>query len=933
LAEITKPHQTSSVRKLASQLEEERKKAHKATNNTINLYVYLLVKDKLESTVTPETIRETTKSLKNYIKFLTGDENSVDPLVQQLQIVHGKQREFTTELTTVLQREALLQQAGLRKVNTELIKEKEKADKKWKAAEEKLKENRDELNKLDQVRKDNSTNLKLLDDSQRHVETLQKYIQDTATHNADCEKLTTDLEAQKTQLEQQLRAAIENSEQLKKALDLNQKHVSAVETNSIEANSTLETEKTELETRLTASQKHNETLDSELAKLKLEVQSAKQVITQTTETKEKLHNNYVAATFQNRKYETEIKDLRDKQETLENTIVNLEFRIQDLKEREKAYYEAEDQYERNFQDIANKTFETTKFLDELQNFTGRDSLDKSLHTELETEKTDTITNLQEIIDNLIAQNNSQATTIFQLQKHNTILKKNRRVSISNMGVGTGAGQNGDDDASTSKTTFTSRLSKTLLTAPDATIMDNVTKPIVKVLGELFSREDKKSIPTFKGKSTDKLITEWLKAAEHVVRNNDWDDDQKIRFFSDRLKGEALEWHDNYAEEQGDDLNYDDWRYEIIERFQDSFDIAALRKKFNKLKQKPEENCRAFVSRLTSLYDSIEGKMEKLDANNKTEVEDALHSVVKKMRDDIKIKTLLQGLLPKIKAELYLRMPEDFNDFDQLCKQLFISEQILQNKENNEDKEISAVIAGITHHEKQQDDALTQQKTEIDLIKQQLADLGAITKRRHSSQENIATISAVDRFDSRRTTSLDRRPRQEDARVHFDRPRTEGSPRPQGNRDSSYSQSRDTSYSRSRDQSPSSNRERSDLRDNGRSYSRFRDPRYNNNRYREPRYNNNRFREQRQYNNYNPRFTNRPFRPRQGYGGQRNEYNNTPREWPTVQNNNAYSGSVNPSNNQRLGQRDIVCHKCNKRGHIARECWTDMARINRQYRQN
>jgi predicted nucleic acid-binding Zn-ribbon protein len=122
---------------------------------------------------------------------------------------------------------------------------------------------------------------------------------------------------------------------------------------------------------LTASRKQNETLDRELAKLKLEVQSAKQVITQTTETKEKLLNDYVTATFQNRKYETEIKDLRDKQETLENTLVDLKFRIQDLKEREKAHHEAEDQYERNFQDIANKTFETTKFLDELQNYTAK----------------------------------------------------------------------------------------------------------------------------------------------------------------------------------------------------------------------------------------------------------------------------------------------------------------------------------------------------------------------------------------------------------------------------------------------------------------------------------------------------------------------------------------------------------------------------------
>ena len=32
---------------------------------------------------------------------------------------------------------------------------------------------------------------------------------------------------------------------------------------------------------------------------------------------------------------------------------------------------------------------------------------------------------------------------------------------------------------------------------DTSVLDNVTKPMVKVLGELFSREDKKSIPTFK----------------------------------------------------------------------------------------------------------------------------------------------------------------------------------------------------------------------------------------------------------------------------------------------------------------------------------------------------------------------------------------------------------------------------------------------------
>lgn len=86
-----------------------------------------------------------------------------------------------------------------------------------------------------------------------------------------------------------------------------------------------------------------------------------------------------------------------------------------------------------------------------------------------------------------------------------------------------------------------------------------TQPIIKALGELFSREDKKSIPIFKGKRTDKLLSEWLRVAEHVARNNEWDDHKKICFFSGRLNGEALKWHENYAEEEGDHLNYEDWK--------------------------------------------------------------------------------------------------------------------------------------------------------------------------------------------------------------------------------------------------------------------------------------------------------------------------------------------------------------------------------------
>ncbi|KAK4013910.1 hypothetical protein OUZ56_026462 [Daphnia magna] len=76
-----------------------------------------------------------------------------------------------------------------------------------------------------------------------------------------------------------------------------------------------------------------------------------------------------------------------------------------------------------------------------------------------------------------------------------------------------------------------------------------------------------------------------------------------------------------------------------------------------------------------------------------------------MRDHRKTKILLQGLLLENKAELYLRMPENTEDFEALCKQLFISEKILHTKKatDYEELQMSAVIAGITYHEKPEDD--------------------------------------------------------------------------------------------------------------------------------------------------------------------------------------------------------------------------------------
>lgn len=105
--------------------------------------------------------------------------------------------------------------------------------------------------------------------------------------------------------------------------------------------------------------------------------------------------------------------------------------------------------------------------------------------------------------------------------------------------------------------------------------------------------------------------------------------------------------------------------------------------------------------LNSLFDTIEEKEEKLDDHDKTIIEDQVYHKKKRRRDSTKIRILLQRILPKVKAELY---PKNAR----LCKKLFISE-----KENNEDIEITAVIAGNTHREKEQDHELFQKKIEIE----------------------------------------------------------------------------------------------------------------------------------------------------------------------------------------------------------------------------
>ncbi len=83
-----------------------------------------------------------------------------------------------------------------------------------------------------------------------------------------------------------------------------------------------------------------------------------------SETKDKTQDSLKTISLQNKTQTTKIKDLEVIQNNLEQKVNNLQLKIKDLEEREKAYLEAKELYEKNYQDFADKTYDTTQFLEE-----------------------------------------------------------------------------------------------------------------------------------------------------------------------------------------------------------------------------------------------------------------------------------------------------------------------------------------------------------------------------------------------------------------------------------------------------------------------------------------------------------------------------------------------------------------------------------------
>ena len=984
--EKTAKAQTRRVDPEIEDIKVKRVEIHNVTLNTLNQYAFAVVKEKLEPETSEQAAQESTirytQSLKDYVTSTGGDEELVNTLVQHLTQVSGKQLEFGQNVLLLLEKEAIEQNALSRIANKNLQKEVQKLTKLSKQRVEKAKDHllheliaaQEKTNNLEKVIDDHEhTQRNLLEEidnlkraiSQRdgHIDLItqgsneanfqltEELKQAAVILNAtrsEVNQLQNELKTQKEELDLKTvnqTELVDERDRLATDLRNTKKNLHDHKESERKLEYELNETKKHLDEEITKAKRKEKALSDRTQQFKtaelsfdrktdlynLEVSQLKERLVNTTSHNTSLegaNQSLQSELFQSSKTDQLVTQLRERSDEQDR-------QISELIDSSDALRSELDQATEQNTELQKENSELTDKIK--RGFTINTTLEDSI-SKLTAQLTQSITTnsqLDQQVKDLFITVAIKETRIRELQDEIETLSDpsihepsntspRRRLNFNNTTIISPTNQNSPlrnqspirNQSPTRMSTVHSDSDEGTAQAPD------LATPFVQKLGELFSREEKKTIPTYKGKTSDKPVTDWLKIAERVAQNNNWDPAQKIRFFSDRLGGEAIDWHTNYVIGKGNALTYEDWKSDFIARFRNETDIEKLKTKLHTLKQKSEQRTRAFVAKLNELYDSIYGKERAVPLNPSADIT-LLFQDIQKLRNDSKKKILMKGLLPKIKTELWPRIsPTDM--YEQLCEYAYIAEAIVINKDLCEDKGFTAVIAGISHHEKQQD-------KEIEILRSELERMANINKTipKQESQYQEQTIAVADRLPPRRSSSGDRS--RFDNRVQF-RPST-----PQRSNSYSHPQGTGNHFSRNRANSLERYPPNRFTPPENRSFNRSQSPRALNT-YRQP------F-ERRAPSPARPPFSQTSFnRPQQNSSFNNNSPSGTlPNSNPHYNNNFTQSRYPNTNYNrpgpgftprfQQNGQRTITCYKCGKRGHFARECWTQIPRPTYQTRKD
>ena len=389
----------------------------------------------------------------------------------------------------------------------------------------------------------------------------------------------------------------------------------------------------------------------------------------------------------------------------------------------------------------------------------------------------------------------------------------------------------------------------------------------------------------------------MREAEAVAVINNWNVDVKKKYIGSRLKGPALNWHVERIRDFPNET-FADWKQALINNFQHPADVEKLKHKLHNLMQTKEQRATHFISQIKSLYFSAYG--ERVPEGNA-----AAQAPRNVLRDEMLMKILMKGLQTKIKDAMWPRLPPNYT-WEDATRAAVDAEKMIIARELNEVPTVNAVAYNFSENDSF---SLNQQKR-IENLEQSFKTF-TINQAGHSQTGQPTDIAAITNQQfSNGNVQFNPYVQQHryDNSSGYKSGNYSGNQQSKGrdeNRGSHQSRGRSRSYDKNFKQNDQQRGPSYDKNKRGPSYDRNRRESYDRNQ-----------RGQSYDRNYRSTSYDRDNR-RSDSGTRYNKPQN-------YNGNRSRSGSRGRNDYERANSphpKEIICNRCENKGHIAAECKT------------
>ena len=205
--------------------------------------------------------------------------------------------------------------------------------------------------------------------------------------------------------------------------------------------------------------------------------------------------------------------------------------------------------------------------------------------------------------------------------------------------------------------------------------DANTQAIVESMAVLNAVTFKREIPEYLGELEGGMtIEEWIKKAYRVGNSAGWTNDQKFKFFQERLAKSAANLNETLAADKKDTLEH--WIAAMKEAFHDNAAKALRKTQLKQIKQQESERVRDLKKRIDDTYRLAYG-----DA-----VADSRDAQVTILREEIKKEVLLNGIKPNIANMIWGRLAPNADYAASVitameCKQILEMRRVAEQSES------------------------------------------------------------------------------------------------------------------------------------------------------------------------------------------------------------------------------------------------------------